>query len=243
MRPVLACRPRVSATPAPFRPPDVSHLPLAVVHADRHLAVVVKPPELLSCEGTTTVGCDSVVARVREAFPHASGPILAHRLDAPTSGLLVVALDPETHRRLSAAFAARRVSRTYVAVVRQPVCASPLHVGASGSLSLPLGAAWRERPRQRVDLALGKPAVTDWEVLTASAETARLRLSPRTGRTHQLRVHCADPAGLAAPIVGDRLYGPPPGDPRARLLLHAATIALIHPMTGDPLSFEAPPDF
>jgi tRNA pseudouridine32 synthase/23S rRNA pseudouridine746 synthase len=226
----------------PFCPPDVSHLPLVVLFADPHLAVVVKPPELLSCEGTTTVGCDSVVGRVRAAFPGASGPILAHRLDAPTSGLLVVALDAGTHRQLSADFAARRVARTYVAVVHQPAGRSPLVAGERGVIALPLAAPWRERPLQRVDPS-GKSAVTDWEVLLADCATARLRLAPRTGRTHQLRVHCADLAGLGAPIVGDRLYGPPPPLDGARLLLHAATIALEHPRTGDRLVFEAPPDF
>lgn len=239
-RPIPSVPPLASL---PFQPPDVSHLPLRVRFADAYLAVLEKPPELLSCEGTTTAGCDSVVRRVRAAFPAATGPILAHRLDAPTSGLLVVALDPDTHRRLSAEFAARRVSRSYVAVVHQPDDRPRLSVGDAGTIALALASPWCERPRQRVDVIAGKAAVTDWAVVAAHPMTARLKLGPRTGRTHQLRVHCADPAGLGAPIVGDRLYGRASPALGSRLQLHAVTIAFTHPATGDRLHFEAPPDF
>ncbi len=225
-----------------FAPPDVSHLPLAVLHADAHLAVVVKPPGLLSCEGTTTAGFDSVVRRVRAAFPKASGPILAHRLDSPTSGLLVVALDPETHRRLSADFAARRVSRTYRAVVTVAADREgpPLHAGEAGVIALPLRADWALRPRQVVDHAHGKPSETHFRILSAGRHSASLVLTPRTGRTHQLRVHLSHPEGLRAPILGDRLYGC--SAEATRLHLHAETLSFAHPMTGEALAFRSDPE-
>ncbi len=233
-----------------FVPPDVSALPLTVLFADRELAVVLKPRELLSCPGTSTPAWDSVQTRIPRLFPDAHGPILAHRLDAPTSGLMVVALTPESHRRLSRAFAERRVAKRYEALLDGPL--APALCGPEapeGLITLPMRSDWRQRPRQVVDLVAGRPAQTRWRLLGVTqyegGVRTRVALEPLTGRTHQLRLHAADPRGLGCPIVGDRIYGRSSASdvPLAPLLLHACQLAFVHPTTGQALAFEAPPDF
>lgn len=244
-----------------FVPPDVSATPLRVLFADAALAVVVKPRELLSCPGTSTPNWDSVQTRIPRLFPDAHGPILAHRLDAPTSGLMVVALDPETHRRLSRAFAEHRVAKRYEALLDGTLASAPalsapapdgLESGMTRLITLPMRSDWRQRPRQVVDFARGRPAQTRWRVLGVERHgdvvQTRVAFEPLTGRTHQLRLHAADPRGLDCPIVGDRIYGrtaAPDGhaEPLAPLLLHACRLAFVHPTTGESLAFESPPDF
>ena len=234
----------------PFLPPVVS-APLIVLHADEHLAVVVKPRELLSCPGTSTPDWDSVSRRIPTLFPAAYGPLLAHRLDAPTSGLMVVALTPDTHRALSAQFAKRTVAKAYQALLAGVLAAT---LGAEGLIDLPMRGEWRLRPRQVVDLERGRPAQTRWRVLAhdpGSPGHTRIHLEPLTGRTHQLRLHAADPRGLGLPIVGDRIYGndgahgptPAPGAPLPALCLHATELAFTHPVTGERLAFVSAPDF
>ncbi len=235
-------------TPPRFVPPDVSHLPLVVLHADPHLAVVVKPRELLSCPGTTTPGWDSVQTRVAVMFPDARGPVLAHRLDAPTSGLMVVALTVAAHRARSAQFGRHSPppwpDKTYEALLDGALAGD---VGDERTIDLPLRGDWRLRPRQVVDLALGKPAFTRCRILAFevadSGLQTRVMFTPLTGRTHQLRVHAADARGLGCPIAGDRLYGraaPAPDDP---LRLHACGLTFQHPDTGERLTFTSRPDF
>lgn len=224
-----------------FVPPDVSHLPLRVVQTGPSWVVVSKPPELLSCPGTSTPGWDSVTERIRRMYPDASGPLLAHRLDAPTSGLMVVALTPKAHAALSLQFQRRDVWKTYIACAAPLPDAAPLQVGSRHVVKLPLHGPWRIRPLQVVDPDARRPAITHVEVLTSRADgRVRLRLHPVTGRTHQLRVHCA--TGLGHPIVGDRLYGPAPA-PGARLLLHATRLVFTDPATGDRVDVEEPADF
>ncbi len=224
-----------------FTPPDVSHLPLRVLRTAPGWVVVSKPPELLSCPGTTTPGWDSVTARVRALFPAADGPLLAHRLDAPTSGLMVVALNAAAHAHLSRQFQQRTVEKAYIACVHPLPDAHPLLTGTRRTIDLPLHGPWRLRPRQVVSAELGRAAVTEVVVLAHDPTGhVRLELRPLTGRTHQLRVHCA--SGLSHSIVGDRLYGPPPA-PGARLLLHATRLAFTCPETGTRVDVEAPPDF
>jgi tRNA pseudouridine32 synthase/23S rRNA pseudouridine746 synthase len=230
-----------------FLPPDVSHLPLDVVHADGWLAVVVKPAGLLSCPGTTTPAWDAVTTRVPQIFPEARGSLLVHRLDMATSGLMVIALDPATHVALGRLFARREVEKHYEAIVGPPVvaAAATLCAGESGSIALPLRSDWRSRPRQVVDTTNGRDALTTWTVLATDTHgpgTARLALRPHTGRTHQLRVHLSHPDGLGRPILGDALYGATAG-PDERLHLHASRLAFVHPATGAPLSFDAPAPF
>jgi tRNA pseudouridine32 synthase/23S rRNA pseudouridine746 synthase len=192
--------------------------PLPVVFEDAWMLVVEKPAGMLSVPGRHETHRDSAIVRLRREHPDAT---LVHRLDLDTSGLLLVAKDPETHATMQRAFARREVEKRYVAVVDGVVA------GESGTIDLPLRVDLDDRPRQIHDPVHGKDAVTDWRVLSRGSQT-RVALFPRTGRTHQLRVHCAHPLGLAAPIVGDRLYGAPAD----RLHLHAESLRFTHPVTG-----------
>ena len=142
--------------------------------------------------------------------------MMVHRLDMDTSGLLVVALTPEAHHRLQRLFEQRLVAKTYMALLEHP-----MPVGRRGTISLPLAPDLLHRPCQRVDEAHGKAALTHYRVVDNIGGHALVELVPHTGRTHQLRVHCAHHLGLGNPIVGDRLYG----TPAVRLMLHAARLA------------------
>ena len=223
----MTCR----AVSGPYRPPDLAHVPLPVIFLDDAIAVVDKPPDLLTCPGTSTPGWDSVLTRAQRLFPGATGSLLVHRLDQATSGLLVLALTPEAHLQLSGDFAARRVEKDYVAVLDGELAMS------GGEISLPLRLDYPRRPLQIVDPAAGKPAQTSWRRLEVGCGRSLVLFQPRTGRTHQLRVHAADPRGLGAPIVGDRLYG----TDGPRLLLHASRLAFSHPLTGLLLGFDSAP--
>jgi tRNA pseudouridine32 synthase/23S rRNA pseudouridine746 synthase len=174
-----------------------------------------------------------VLARLRARYPQATGPLVVHRLDMDTSGLIVAALDPETFAGLQRQFALREVEKRYVAWVEGSVA------GDAGTIDLPLRVDVDDRPRQVFDAVHGKAALTDWRALERAAERTRVAFFPRTGRTHQLRVHAAHPRGLGTPIVGDRLYG----HPAERLLLHAERLELTHPATGQRMSFESPAPF
>lgn len=194
------------------------------IFEDRWLIVVAKPEGLLSVPGRGGLR-DSVQTRLRARACPAD---VVHRLDLDTSGLLLAAKDPSTYAALQAAFATRAIDKRYVALLDgEPA-------GDHGTIALPLRVDLDDRPRQLVDAVHGKQAFTEWQVLVRSAGRTRVALYPRTGRTHQLRVHAAHPAGLAAPITGDRLYG------RAadRLYLHAESLAFRHPHTGEPMRFE-----
>lgn len=158
--------------------------------------------------------------------------LVVHRLDEATSGLLLFARGIEAQRRLSHAFATGAVAKRYVAVVQGLVG------GDAGRIDLPLAADWPNRPRQRVAHEGGKPAVTEWQVLSREAAATRLALQPLTGRTHQLRVHLA---AIGHPILGDALYGDERSAPR--LLLHASELRFAHPRTRERLAFESAPAF
>lgn len=188
---------------------------------DRWLVVVDKPVGLLSVPGRAGALRDSVLSRLRERYPDATGPVVVHRLDLDTSGLLLAAKDEATHKELQRLFAVREISKRYIAWLDGDVS------GDRGTIDLPLRVDLDDRPRQIVDPVHGKAAVTEWEVLAREGGRTRVAFSPKTGRAHQLRVHSA--AGLRAPIVGDRLYG------RAdkRLMLHAERLAFVHPHTGE----------
>lgn len=219
--------------PRSFRPPALEHTSLRIVHEDSWIVIVEKPTGLLSVPGRDERVTDSVLARLRERHSLATGPMLVHRLDLDTSGLLVAALDARTHAALQQQFEARTVAKRYVAWLDGEVA------GDRGTIDLPICGDLADRPRQIHDPAHGKPAVTDWEVLAREGGRTRVALFPRTGRTHQLRVHAAHPLGLGAPICGDRLYG----HGGARLQLHAESIAFVHPATGERVRFEAPAPF
>lgn len=187
---------------------------IKVVHQADDFVVLGKPSGLLSVPGKEHV--PSVVDFVQAHFPQASGPLVVHRLDMDTSGLMVVALDKTVHHRLQGLFLQRKVSKTYLALLEKPMT-----VGSTGDITLPLAPDIQDRPRQRVDYDRGKSAHTTFRVLDNVDGHALVALTPHTGRTHQLRVHCAHRSGLDNPIVGDRLYG------RAadRLMLHAAKLS------------------
>lgn len=216
----LDVEPDPSAAP---RPEDEG---LRVVYEDEQIVVVEKPAGLLSVPGRDEA--DSVLTRLRRLRPDAEGPLLVHRLDMATSGLLLAAKDKATHRALQAQFEARTVRKRYSAWLSGPVGPD------EGTLSLPLGPDWHHRPCQRVDLEQGKPALTLFRVERREAGLTLVSFFPQTGRTHQLRVHAASALGLDAPIVGDALYG----RPADRLYLHAASLAFTHPATGQEVGIE-----
>lgn len=201
---------------------------LALVHVDDALVVVDKPAGLLSVPGRQPPGHDNLAARVQRRFGDA---LVVHRLDMATSGLMVFARGTAMQRRLSMAFAARRVDKRYEAVV------DGLVLGDEGVIDLPLAPDWPQRPRQRVDPLCGRPSLTRWRILgrDVGARRSRLALQPVTGRSHQLRVHLL---AIGHPIVGDALYAPALRAPR--LMLHATALALVHPASGKPLVLGSP---
>lgn len=206
-----------------------------MVYEDDRFVVVDKPSGLLSVPAKDPAVTDHVRSRVARLFPRATGPMSVHRLDMETSGLLIVALDPAAHRDLSLQFQERRVDKTYVALVDGAV------PDRAGRIDLPHRLDPDRRPLQVVDRVHGKAARTDWVRLGVESGSTRLELRPQTGRTHQLRIHCAHPEGLGHPILGDRLYGVAESAPR--LLLHARRLAFEHPETYAPVVVEVPEPF
>ena len=201
---------------------------------DRHLVVVDKPAGLLSVPGIGPEKADCLVARLQATAP---GARIVHRLDFDTSGVIVLALDADTHRELSRQFQDREVRKRYVAVVAGHV------VGDSGEIDLPLRKEAMGSARQMVHPTEGKPSVTRWRVLERLENPLRTRLSlkPLTGRSHQLRVHCL---AIGHPILGDPLYAPPEWrDAAPRLMLHAEMLEFTHPATGERVCVEATAGF
>jgi tRNA pseudouridine32 synthase / 23S rRNA pseudouridine746 synthase len=215
-----------------------------LVHLDDALLVVDKPAGLLSVPGRALAHADCVVAQVRARWAPDAREV--HRLDMSTSGLMVLARGAEAHRALSRAFADRQVDKTYTALVAGRWAAGA--GGHEGWIDLPLRTDWPHRPRQKVDLATGKPSVTAWRQLgeglapeDPGLPCTRLALTPVTGRSHQLRVHCL---ATGHPILGDELYAP--GLARvasARLCLHASALGFTHPGSGQRLAFESAAPF
>lgn len=216
--------------PVNIKPPPLTDYappegPVEVAHADEALLVVVKPAGLLSVPGKDWPDC--LEARLRAEYPEA---LTVHRLDMDTSGLMAFARTPAAQRHLGLQFERRQVAKTYLARVEGRVA------GQAGFAALPLIADWPNRPLQKVCWTQGKPAHTDWRVLERGAD-ALLELRPRTGRSHQLRVHCRE---MGHPILGDRFYG---GPPATRLMLHAAELRLRHPEGGRWMQFASPAPF
>ena len=199
---------------------------LEIMYEDEWLSVVNKPAGMLSVPGKSDI--DSVYGRVRRMYPEATGPMVVHRLDMATSGLMLVAKTKEVHQNLQAQFKNRTVCKRYVAWLDGIV------EKKEGHIDLPLRPDPEDRPRQVFDAVHGKPAVTDYTVLHYDSGRTFISFIPKTGRTHQLRVHSAHPLGLNAPIVGDELYGK-----RAdRLYLHAEYLGFIHPVSGVYMEIE-----
>jgi tRNA pseudouridine32 synthase/23S rRNA pseudouridine746 synthase len=208
--------------PRPTPPPIPAQGDLRIVHATDRYVVIDKPAGLLSVPGKGPSNQDCAASRVRAHFPHATGPIVVHRLDMDTSGLLLLALDPDAQRDLSAQFEARTVAKAYTALLAGVLPAE------TGRIDLPMRADITRRPLQIIDHNLGRDSSTAWRVLALETDRTRVELVPFTGRTHQLRVHCA---AIGHPILGDVLYGPQPetaaGAPR--LCLHANSLTFRPP--------------
>ena len=205
---------------------------LNIVFKDEHLLVLNKPSGLLTVPGKALEQKDSLELRVQRVYPTAK---IVHRLDMATSGLLVMALDKDTHRQLSKQFELRQTRKTYIARVYGEVS------GERGSVDLPLICDWPNRPKQMVCQQRGKPSLTHWRVLERNDNSTRMELTPVTGRSHQLRVHMLS---LGHPILGDRLYAHSDALAMAqRLQLHAQTLGFTHPVTELPLELSAPVPF
>jgi tRNA pseudouridine32 synthase/23S rRNA pseudouridine746 synthase len=199
------------------------HMEIPTVYEDDTLLVVSKPSGMLSVPGR--IEDYSVEAVMHQRYP---GSIIAHRLDMGTSGLLIVAKTIEAYHALQQQFIRHEVRKKYLALLQHPA-------QGTGTISLPLRPDPMNRPRQVVDMEHGKRAVTRYEFIGSRL----VALWPETGRTHQLRIHCAHPDGLANPIVGDELYG----TKSQRLMLHAAELWFRHPATGRELHLSSPPPF
>ncbi|ETX30505.1 RluA family pseudouridine synthase [Roseivivax isoporae] len=204
---------------------------IPILHADHEILAVEKPAGLLSVPGKGPDLADCLIARLAEAFPQV---LLVHRLDRDTSGVMIFALTPHAQRHLGLQFEKRQAKKTYLARV-----AGRLEP-KTGQVDLPLAVDWPNRPLQKVDRAEGRPALTDWRVLRAAEDESRVRLMPRTGRSHQLRVHML---ALGHPILGDPLYAPETATAFPRMMLHAEELRLRHPDGGAGVRFRAPPPF
>lgn len=204
---------------------------LNIVYEDQWLLIINKPAGMLSVPGKERQ--TSIYDLAREAYPEAEGPMIVHRLDMATSGLLIIAKDKKTHQHLQAQFKNRSIRKKYIALLDGIVPED------EGTIELPLCPNPLDRPRQMVDTQYGKPAITYYQVLERTDKYTRIALYPHTGRTHQLRVHAAHPSGLHCPIIGDELYG----KKDKRLYLHAESIEFTHPVNGQAMCITEKADF
>ncbi|MEL7460718.1 MAG: RluA family pseudouridine synthase [Pseudomonadota bacterium] len=211
-----------------YAPPDT---PLAILHADHEIVVLNKPSGLLSVPGKGPELADCLLSRLQAVYPDA---LLVHRLDRDTSGVMVFALTAHAQRHLGLQFEKRQVRKTYVARVAGEM------TDPKGEVDLPLAVDWPNRPKQHVDHENGRPAQTEWKVLKRGNGETRVRLFPKTGRSHQLRVHML---ALGHPVLGDPFYATGPARDHPRLMLHSENLRLRHPDGGKGLSFRAPAPF
>lgn len=204
---------------------------LNIVYEDQWLLIINKPAGMLSVPGKERQ--TSIYDLARKAYPEADGPMIVHRLDMATSGLLIIAKDKKTHQHLQAQFKNRSIRKKYIALLDGVVLED------EGTIELPLCPNPLDRPRQMVDTQYGKPAITYYQVLERTDKYTRIAFYPHTGRTHQLRVHAAHPLGLHCPIIGDELYG----KKDKRLYLHAESIEFTHPVNGQSMCITEKADF
>lgn len=205
---------------------------LEIVYEDSWLSVINKPAGMLSVPGKEDAV--SVYSLMRGQYPEADGPLTVHRLDMATSGLMLIAKTKRVHQNLQAQFKNRLVRKRYVALLEGVVPKD------KGTVDLPLCLNPLDRPRQMVHTEHGKPAITDYQVLERlDGKRTRIAFYPRTGRTHQLRIHAAHPLGLHCPIIGDELYG----EKAKRLYLHAEYLEFTHPITGETLRITKEAEF
>jgi tRNA pseudouridine32 synthase/23S rRNA pseudouridine746 synthase len=262
--------------------PSSEGLGVGYLFEDSQLAVIVKPAGMLSVPGKS--GEVSVYDVMRQRYPDSDSPLIVHRLDQATSGIMVIAKTLYAYHNLQKQFSEHTIEKRYVAVLENQMTPTQPPRGEEtvlqrGEISLPLRPDLNDRPRQVVDYEHGKPAVTKYRIITDSqpesntqssnhnwlpplapnvvsqfsipnwlsplapnvvSQFPRVALFPQTGRTHQLRVHCAHKDGLGNPILGDTLYGSKRAD---RLYLHADSIIFIHPTTGEEMTFTSPVPF
>lgn len=204
---------------------------IEIVYEDDDLAVINKPSGLLSVPGKTIT--DSVYSRMKAKYPDSTGPIIVHRLDMSTSGLMVISKSKKSNEILQKQFIDRVIKKKYTALLDGEIHSK------KGNINLPLRLDINDRPRQLVCHEHGKPSKTIYKVLQIENGQTRIEFHPITGRTHQLRVHAAHPHGLNTPIIGDDLYG----KSGTRLHLHAQYLQFIHPTTGEKKTFEISPEF
>ena len=205
---------------------------LEIVYEDPWLSVINKPAGMLSVPGKEDAV--SVYSLMREQYPEADGPLTVHRLDMATSGLMLIAKTKRVHQNLQAQFKNRLVRKRYVALLEGIVPKD------KDTVDLPLCLNPLDRPRQMVHTEHGKPAITDYQVLERlDGKRTRIAFYPRTGRTHQLRIHAAHPLGLHCPIIGDELYG----EKADRLYLHAEYLEFTHPITGETVRITKEAEF
>lgn len=213
---------------AEYNPPTD---PLVFLHTDHQVVVVDKPSGLLSVPGRGEHLADCLITRVQAVFPEA---LLVHRLDRDTSGVMIFALSPFAQKSLGQQFENRKTKKTYVARVFGRV------EEKKGTVDLPLIVDWPNRPLQKVCFETGKPAITDYRVVRSSDAESRVRLYPRTGRSHQLRVHMQQ---LGHPILGDPFYAQGAALDHPRLMLHSETLKFSHPETGQGIQITAKAPF
>ena len=236
---------RSSPAPSGFQSGNEQLLP-PIVYEDEWLIAVNKPAGLLSVPGRSGDRQDSVLSRLRQILPNSECLTTVHRLDQDTSGILLLARDPDTHRQLSQQFQQRQVRKVYEAILAGRVMVD------QGVIELPLWGDPTNRPRQTVDWQRGKPTTTYFQVIANQDNQTRMEFIPITGRTHQLRVHAADARGLGVPILGDRLYGKQRDrgsnnngykGGNDRLYLHARELYITHPQSGQTLALRAETPF
>lgn len=204
---------------------------ITIIHEDADLLVINKPHELLSVAGKEIK--DSVFSRIQKLYPKATGPLVVHRLDMSTSGILLIAKNEDTYKALQAQFINKTVQKRYVALLEGVL------KDKKGIIELPLRVDLNNRPKQLVCYKHGKKALTKWETIETLDNKTKVYFYPVTGRTHQLRVHAAHHLGLNTPIIGDDLYG----KKTDRLYLHAEKITFVHPTSKEQVSFIAPAPF
>ena len=209
-----------------------AHYALDIIYEDETILLINKPAGMLSVPGKEDAV--SVYSLMREQYPEADGPLTVHRLDMATSGLMLIAKTKRVHQNLQAQFKNRLVRKRYVALLEGIVPKD------KGTVDLPLCLNPLDRPRQMVHTEHGKPAITDYQVLERlDGKRTRIAFYPRTGRTHQLRIHAAHPLGLHCPIIGDELYG----EKADRLYLHAEYLEFTHPITGETVRITKEAEF
>ena len=205
---------------------------IRILYEDDDLLLVRKPDLLLSIPGRHPLNKDCLITRLQQRYPNAS---IVHRLDLDTSGIMIIPLNKPTHAHISRQFQERKVEKSYQAVVYG------LLESDEGKVELPIRCDWERRPLQMIDHEKGKYALTHFQVMERMEDRTRVLLKPVTGRSHQLRIHMRE---LGHPILGCDMYAHEEALGMAdRLLLHATTIGFEHPVTGEWLSGECPPDF